>query len=82
MRGRARRVPGEDAALGQYLAKCGGVPEEGNGSDAATFRAAAWCKANVPGLSESAFVEAIRRERPEFTEWWIASKFRSARGRP
>lgn len=74
--------PGSDPerALACYLAKVGGLPEEGHGSDAAVFRAAAWAKANVPELTEAAFVAGIRRERPEFTETWVASKWRSARG--
>jgi hypothetical protein len=76
---RARSDP--ERALDAYLAKVGGVPEEGTGSDAAVFRAASWCKANVPDLSERAFVAAIRRERPGFAECWIASKWQSAKGR-
>jgi hypothetical protein len=73
------RRPGSDPerALAGYLAKVGGVPVEGAGSDQAVFRAAVWCKANVPELSEGAFVAAIRHERPEFAEAWIASKWRS-----
>lgn len=63
------------------MAKAGGIPDEGEGSDGAVFRAASWCKANVPDLTERAFVAAIRRERPGFAEGWIASKWRSARGR-
>jgi hypothetical protein len=75
--------PGSDPerALACYLAKAGGIPEEGHGSDEAVFRAAAWCKANVPELSEAAFVAAIRRERPHFAEAWIGAKWRSAKGR-
>jgi hypothetical protein len=69
-----------ERALEAYLAKCGGIPAEGRGSDAAVFRAAAWCKANTPGMDEATFVEAIRRERPEFDERWIQLKWRSARG--
>jgi hypothetical protein len=68
-------------ALEAYLRKAGGIPEEGAGSDEAVFRVASWCKANVPDLTERAFVAAIRRERPGFGEAWIASKWRSARGR-
>lgn len=70
-----------ERALSAYLAKAGGIPEEGAGSDDAVFRAAAWAKANVPELSEAAFVAGIRRERPEFTEQWVGAKWRSARGR-
>jgi hypothetical protein len=63
------------------MAKAGGVPEEGAGSDGAVFRAASWCKANVPDLTEQVFVGAIRREQPDFAETWIATKWRSAKGR-
>lgn len=69
-----------ERALAAYLAKAGGVPEEGAGSDEAVFRAASWCKANVPELTEMVFIKAIRRERPEFSEGWVAAKWRSARG--
>jgi hypothetical protein len=62
------------------LAKVGGVPDEGHGSDDAVFHAAVWCKANVPGLSEAAFVSAILAVRPRFTKEWVASKWQSARG--
>ena len=68
------------SALEHYLAKVGGVPDEGCGSDEAVFRAAAWCKTNVPELSEHDFVEAIRGDQPGFSEAWMASKWRSARG--
>jgi hypothetical protein len=80
---RPPRRPGCDAGMAfeQYLAKVGGIPEEGHGSDAAVFRAASWCKAQVPEIGEAAFVAAVRRERPEFTNAWIAAKWRSARGR-
>jgi len=76
------RRPDSDPAraLEQYLAKVGGIPEQGSGSDEAVFRAASWAKANVPELREHEFIAAVRRERPEFTEQWIASKWRSARG--
>jgi hypothetical protein len=83
----ARPVPlrhaGSDPerALDAYLAKVGGVPEERAGSDEAVFRAASWCKANVPDLTERAFIAAIRRKRPGFTDAWVARKWRSARGR-
>lgn len=70
-----------ERALDAYLAKVRGVPAEGAGSDTAVFRAASWCKAHVPDLTERVFVAAIRRERPEFSETWIARKWRSARGR-
>jgi hypothetical protein len=70
-----------ERALECYLAKAGGVPAEGEGSDAAVFRAASWCKANAPDLTERAFITAIRRVRPAFTEGWIGAKWRSARGR-
>jgi hypothetical protein len=69
-----------ERALECYLKKAGGIPPERQGSDAAVFRAASWCKANTPGLSEQAFVDAIRRERPEFDERWVHLKWRSARG--
>jgi hypothetical protein len=70
-----------ERALALYLAKVGGIPEEGHGSDETVFRAASWCKANVPELSEVAFVTAIHLERPGFSDQWIAGKWRSARGR-
>jgi hypothetical protein len=74
--------PGSDPerALDEYLRKCRGIPEQGAGSDTAVFRAAAWCKANAPDLTEAEFVAAIRRVRPDFDEPWIAAKWRSARG--
>jgi hypothetical protein len=69
-------------AVESYLRKVGGLPEAGCGSDAATFRAAAWAHHNAPDLREDEFVGAVLRERPEFDERWIASKWRSAgRGR-
>jgi hypothetical protein len=67
-------------ALECYLRKRGGIPEQGAGSDEAVFRAAAWCGHNAPDLHEQDFVDAIRRERPEFDERWVMSKWRSARG--
>jgi len=70
-----------ERAIEAYLRKAGGIPDEGKGSDEAVFRAASWAKANVPELSERAFIAAIRRERPKFAEQWVASKWRSARGR-
>jgi len=77
-----RRVGSDpERALACYLAKAGSLPPEGAGSDEAVFRTAVWCKANVPSLTEQAFVAAIRREQPEFAEAWIRSKWRSARGR-
>ena len=77
------RRPGSDpeTALEAYLRKRGGIPPEGQGSDLAVFEAASWCKANVPELGEGAFVAAIRRERPEFSEAWVKSKWMSATGR-
>jgi hypothetical protein len=77
------RRPASDPerAFDCYLSKAGGIPEEGHGSDETVFRAASWCKVKVPDLSEAAFVAAVRRERPEFTETWIKAKWRSARGR-
>ena len=69
-----------ERALNCYLLKVGGVPDEGRGSDLAVFRAAAWCKANVPELSEAAFISAILAERPSFTKEWVGSKWQSARG--
>ena len=68
-------------ALEAYLRKCGGIPPAGSGSDEAVFRAASWCKTNVPELTEQAFVAAIQGEQPEFSEQWILAKWRSARGR-
>lgn len=64
-----------------YIRKAGGIPAQGGGSDEAVFRAASWSKANVPEVTEAEFVTAIRRWQPEFTDQWIAAKFRSARGR-
>ena len=74
------RIAGRDPvrAIESYLRKVGGVPREGQHSDDAVFRAAAWAKRNVPDLSEGAFVSVIRGERSEFSERWIASKWRSA----
>jgi len=69
-----------EKAIDAYLRKAGGVPVEGSGSDDAVFRAASWCKANVPTLTEAAFVAAIRQYRPEFSEAWISQKWNSARG--
>lgn len=76
------RRPGSDPvrAVENYLRKVGGVPKEGSGSDVLVFKAAAWSKRNAPDLREAEFVDAIRRERPEFGERWIASKWRSAGG--
>jgi hypothetical protein len=65
-------------ALDCYLRKRGGIPEQGAGSDEAVFRAAAWAGHNAPDLHEQDFVEAIRRERPEFDDRWVMSKWRSA----
>jgi hypothetical protein len=70
-----------ERAIEAYLRKAGGIPAEGSGSDVAVFRAAAWVKANVPELTEHAFVAAIRREQPGFAETWIESKWHSAKGR-
>ena len=78
-----RRRPDSDPAraLEAYLAKAGGIPAVGAGSDEATFRAAAWAKVNVPELTERAFVSAVQGEQSEFSEQWITTKWRSARGR-
>ena len=76
-----RRMPNSDPAraLAAYLAKAG-IPAEGFGSDGAVFRAAVWCKANVSDLTAQAFVAAIQGEQPAFSESWITTKWRSARG--
>lgn len=81
-----RRAPSDpEQAFVAYLAKLlretgVSVPPEGQHSDEAVFKAASWAKANAHGLSERAFIEAIRRERPEFSEVWVSTKWRSARG--
>ena len=77
-----RHMPSSDPtrALEAYLAKAGGIPAVGSGSDEAVFRAASWCKANLPDLTESTFVAAIHAEQPEFATTWILTKLRSARG--
>ena len=77
-----RHQPESDPAraFDAYLAKVGGIPATGAGSDEATFRAASWAKANVPDLTEQAFVAAIQGEQPVFSKSWIATKWRSARG--
>jgi hypothetical protein len=65
-------------AIAAYLAKVGGLPVEGEGSDCAVHRAAVWAKHNAAGLDERAFVDAVRGVRPEFHERWIVAKWRSA----
>lgn len=75
-----RRDDSPEAHFAAYLRKCGGIPPEGSGSDVATFRAAVYARERIPELSESAFVSAVLRERPEFDEGWIETKWRSARG--
>jgi hypothetical protein len=69
-----------ERSLENYLHKAGGIPPEGSGSDEAVFRAAAWAKANAPGLAERSFVDAIRREQPKFDPRWIRAKWKSAKG--
>jgi hypothetical protein len=78
-RRRRKRESDPVRAIDAYLAKVGGLPEQGAGSDAATFRAAAWARHNAADLTEEQFVAAIQRVRPEWDERWIASKWRSAR---
>ncbi len=75
-----RMITRPRSAFAHYLAKVGGVPDEGSGSDEAVSRGAAWCKTNVPELTEQDFIEAIRGDQPGFSEAWIATKWRSARG--
>jgi hypothetical protein len=71
-----------ERSFDQYLAKCGGVPDAGSGSDEAVFRAALWAEHNLPELSEDAFINGIRRYQPGFDERWIGQKWKSAnRGR-
>jgi hypothetical protein len=67
-------------ALAAYLAKAGGIPPEGSGSDEAVFRAASWAKANTDATEEM-FIAAVRGEQPDFGEQWIRAKWRSAKGR-
>jgi len=83
---RCRLASDPERAMAGYLAKVRretgtAVPPEGQHSDDSVFHAASWAKANATGLSEQGFVAAIRAERPEFTEKWIAGKWRSATGR-
>jgi hypothetical protein len=69
-----------ERAFAAYLRKRGGLPAVGSGSHIAVFKAAAWCKAQVPGLTESAFVAAVLSEQPSFDREWIADRFRQATG--
>lgn len=64
-----------------YLRKVGGIPPVGSGSDDATFRSAAYAKTNIPELDGRQFVTIVQNEQPDFDEKWIASKWRSARGK-
>ncbi len=80
------RRSGDDAVqhFENYLRKRGGIPPDagkGSGSDSATFRAASYAKRNIPELDERQFVAMIKNEQPYFDEKWIASKWRSARGK-
>ncbi|MGH9324391.1 MAG: hypothetical protein ACRD3V_31460, partial [Vicinamibacteria bacterium] len=76
---RRRKGDSREAHFGNYLRKAGGIPPEGSGSDVATFRAAVYARERIPELTEADFVEAVLREHPEFSETWIASKWRAAR---
>lgn len=77
-----RRGDSPENHFANYLRKAGGIPPEGSGSDVATFRAAVYARERIPELTEGAFVAAVLRERPEFHEAWISSKWRAARSRP
>lgn len=76
-----QRGDSPEAHFAAYLRKCGGIPPEGKGSDNATFRAAAYAKANIPELAERQFIAMVLREQPDFDEWWILEKWNSAKGR-
>jgi hypothetical protein len=79
---RCAGVPHTDAAdaVRAYLVKCGGLPPVGSGSDDATFRAAAWVKANRPDVTGDTFAEVVRECQPAFGVAWIQQKWNSARG--
>jgi hypothetical protein len=69
-----------EKALSRYFRKVGNVPPEGSGSDDFVFGLARWVKRNIPSMLEAEFVTVVRGQRPDFTEAWVVSKWRSATG--